>query len=104
MAYRVCSVRIDFEINHKGATNVKKKEHTYTTMNIQGKATEIYADHPVRVCCLEHVERELDDYADNYEIAPDMFKRDEVEAETLGRDCVVCGAEGSIVLLHVKGM
>lgn len=83
---------------------MKKKDHNYKTMKIQGKEAEVYADHPVRISCLEHVERELDDYADNYEIAPDMFKRDEVEAEGLGRECMVCGAEGTIVLLHVKGM
>lgn len=83
---------------------MKKTTHSYKTIQIQGNAAEVYADHPVRVCCLEHVERELDDYADNYEIAPDMFKREEVEAEGLGRECMVCGAEGTFVLLHVKGM
>lgn len=83
---------------------MKKTDHSYKTVKIQGKETEVYADHPVRVCCMEHLERELDDYVDKYEVAPDLFKRDEIEEENLERTCMVCGAEGTIALLRVKGM
>jgi len=73
-------------------------------ISIQGKEVKIYADHPIRVACLKHVERELDDYVDRYEVAPDTFKTDEVDDSTIEKKCMVCGAEGAIVLLHVKGM
>lgn len=83
---------------------MSKIEQPTKTMNIQGKETEVYADHPVRVTCMEHMERELDDYVDKYEVAPDMFRREEVEENDLTNKCMVCGAEGTIALLHVKGM
>lgn len=73
-------------------------------MLIQGKEQLIDTDLPVRVTCLEHVERELDDYVDNYQVAPDMYPLEEVEAEGISRQCDVCGEAGKIVLLHVKGM
>jgi CxxH/CxxC protein (TIGR04129 family) len=72
-------------------------------MRIQGKEMEIHSEHPVRVTCLEHVERELDDYVDKHEVAPDMFPRTDVDEPGLTDRCMVCGAEGQVVLLHVKG-
>ena len=83
---------------------MSKTEHTYQTIKIQSQETEVYADHPIRVTCMEHMERELDDYVDQYEVAPDMFRRQDVEENDLPNQCMVCGAEGTIVLLHVKGM
>ncbi len=74
-----------------------------TQLRIQGKEIEIYPEHQVRVTCLEHVEQELDDYVDKYEVAPDTFARGDVEDAGLTDKCMVCGAEGQIVLLHVKG-
>lgn len=62
------------------------------------------ADFPVRVSCAEHVERELDDYVDQYEAAPDTYPIKDVEDPELNKSCMVCGAEGSVVLLRVKGM
>ncbi|NGQ96112.1 CxxH/CxxC protein [Brevibacillus sp. SYP-B805] len=73
-------------------------------LRIQGKELPIYPEHPVRVVCLEHLERELDDYVDKYEVAPDTFALSEVDEPGLSHSCMVCGAEGKIVLLHVKGM
>lgn len=73
-------------------------------IRIQGKETEVYAEHPIRVACLEHVEREIDDYVDRYEVAPDTFKLEEIDDATVPKTCMVCGAEGKIALLHVKGM
>ncbi|MGD8190524.1 CxxH/CxxC protein [Brevibacillus ginsengisoli] len=83
---------------------MSKNEHTYKTVKIQGKETEIYAEHPIRVSCMEHMDRELDDYVDKYEVAPDMFRREDVEENELTHKCMVCDAEGTIALLHVKGM
>ncbi|HZG15706.1 MAG TPA: CxxH/CxxC protein [Candidatus Bathyarchaeia archaeon] len=74
-----------------------------TQLRIQGKDFEIYPEHGIRVVCLEHVEQELDEYVDKYEVAPDTFARGDVEDATLTDKCMVCGAEGKIVLLHVKG-
>lgn len=79
-------------------------QSSLNAVRIQGKEMEIYPEHPIRVACQEHVERELDDYVDKYEVAPDTFKREEVEAPGLTDRCMVCGAEGQVVLLHVKGM
>lgn len=73
-------------------------------IKIQGKEVEIYAEHPVRVVCMEHVEQEIDDYVNEYETAPDTFRLADVEDPELGDTCAVCGAKGAIVLLHVKGM
>ncbi|WP_139492468.1 CxxH/CxxC protein [Brevibacillus dissolubilis] len=76
------------------------------TIRIQGKETPIHAEHPVRISCMECIDRELDDYVNNYEAAPDTFKVDEVDTDEAGleKKCMVCGAEGNIALLHVKGM
>lgn len=74
-----------------------------TQLRIQGKEIDFYPEHPVRVTCLEHIEQELDDYVDKYEVAPDTFAFGDVEDASLTDRCMVCGAEGQIVLLHVKG-
>ncbi|WP_019120876.1 CxxH/CxxC protein [Brevibacillus massiliensis] len=74
------------------------------TIHIKGEKTEIYADFPVRVSCLEHLEREIDDYVNQYETAPDVFRRGDVDDPAAADTCMVCGAGGQAVLLRVKGM
>lgn len=79
------------------------QEMNQTHIRIQGKDVEIHPQHGIRVTCLEHVDQELDDYVDKYEVAPDTFARSDVEDAKLPDTCMVCGAKGQIVLLHVKG-
>lgn len=83
---------------------MKEAAQNEKIIRIQGKEVRVSNELPVRVACMEHVERELDDYVDHYEVAPDTFKAADVEDESVERKCQVCGAEGDIVLLHVKGM
>ncbi len=73
------------------------------TIRIAGVDTPVYADAPVRVACAEHIERELDDYVDKHEAAPDTYPIEQVDDPALDKCCSVCGAEGKIVLLRVKG-
>ncbi|UFJ40410.1 CxxH/CxxC protein [Brevibacillus humidisoli] len=79
-------------------------ETTEKTVVIQGKEMTIEDGYPVRVSCAEHVERELDDYVDQYEVAPDTYPIEQVENLDLEKTCMVCGAEGRVVLLRVKEM
>ncbi|UYZ15443.1 CxxH/CxxC protein [Brevibacillus sp. WF146] len=53
---------------------------------------------------MEHVDQEIDEYVDQFEAAPDTYRAEDVEDETLDKRCRVCGAEGKIALLRGKGM
>ncbi|GAA4724209.1 CxxH/CxxC protein [Brevibacillus fulvus] len=73
-------------------------------IQIEGKETAIHAEHPVEVVCLEHVEEAIDDYVNQYEVAPDTFPLEKVADPAVGHNCAVCGQPGAVVLLHVKGL
>lgn len=79
-------------------------EKTEKTVCIQGKDGVLEESYPVWVCCKEHLERLLDDYVDQYEVAPDTYPLEQVEDAELAKSCKVCGAVGQVVLLRVKGM
>jgi len=79
-------------------------EETKKTVRIQGEDLLLEDRCPVWVCCAEHLERALDDYVDQYEVAPDTYPLEQVEDPELAQSCKVCGAVGQVVLLRVKGM
>ncbi|MGE5702947.1 MAG: CxxH/CxxC protein [Clostridia bacterium] len=73
-------------------------------VQIQGKATAIQAEFPIVVSCMEHVEQAIDEYVDDYETAPDTFKRADVEDAEVAQVCATCGQPGEVVLLKEKGL
>jgi CxxH/CxxC protein (TIGR04129 family) len=79
-------------------------EKTEKTLRIAGQEVKLHPEHPLRFACMEHVEQEIDEYVDEYEAAPDTYRADEVEDDTIDKRCRACGAEGQIALLRVKGM
>ncbi len=79
-------------------------EKTEKTIRIEGKDVELHPEHPVRFTCLEHVDQEIDDYVNEFEAAPDTYRAQDVDDETLDKKCRVCGAEATIALLRTKGM
>lgn len=79
-------------------------ENNGKKLHIQGEEIEVYPDHPIRVSCMEHVEEEIDEFVDRYEVAPDTFKVEDIEDGEIEKKCMVCGAQGQVALLRVKGM
>jgi CxxH/CxxC protein (TIGR04129 family) len=77
-------------------------EKSEKTIRINGKEVELHPEHPVRYTCLEHVDQEIDEYVDEYEVAPDTYRAADVE--DADKQCRVCGAEAAIALLRTKGM
>ncbi|WP_051967861.1 CxxH/CxxC protein [Brevibacillus thermoruber] len=85
-------------------TRNTNEQPTAQTVRIAGKEVELHPEHPVRFACMEHVDQEIDEYVDQFEAAPDTYRAEDVEDETLDKRCRVCGAEGKIALLRGKGM
>jgi CxxH/CxxC protein (TIGR04129 family) len=79
-------------------------EKTPKTIRIGEREVEVHPEHPLRFACLEHVDQEIDEYVDEYEAAPDTYRAEEIEGEAIKKTCRVCGAEGQIALLRMKGM
>ncbi len=78
-------------------------ESNSKTVQIQGSAVEILGDFPVQVSCMEHFDQILDEYVDQYEVAPYTYKRSDVDEPGVPASCKKCGAAGVVVLLKVKG-
>lgn len=75
-----------------------------TTIRIDGKEVELHPEYPVRFACMEHVEMEIDEYVNEFEVAPDTFRAASIEAEYVDKRCRECGARGDIALLREKGL
>ncbi|KNB72085.1 hypothetical protein ADS79_22030 [Brevibacillus reuszeri] len=71
---------------------------------IEGKEVELQEEFPVRFACMEHFDQELDEYVNDYEVAPDTYAAQAVEAEAVNKRCRACGEPGKIVLLREKGL
>ncbi|MGO0063885.1 CxxH/CxxC protein [Brevibacillus fluminis] len=83
---------------------MKHEDMKERTLRIQGKDVELQAGFPVVVSCMEDAEVAIDEYVDQYETAPDTFRRSDVEDETVPHVCGECGGAGEIVLLKEKGL
>ena len=71
---------------------------------IEGKAVELQEEFPVRFACMEHFDQELDEYVNDYEVAPDTYAAQVVEDEMVDKRCRACGEPGQIALLREKGL
>lgn len=79
-------------------------EQKLKTIRIEGKEVELHPEHPVRFACMEHFDMEIDEYVDEFEVAPDTYRAQSVEDETLDKRCRACGEPADIVLLREKGL
>lgn len=79
-------------------------ENRKNTVRIEGKEVELHPEHPVRFACMEHVDMEIDEFVDDFEVAPDTYRAQSVEDDTLDKRCRACGAPGEIALLREKGL
>jgi len=79
-------------------------EQMMKSIQIEGKVVELQEEFPVRFACMEHFDQELDEYVNDYEVAPDTYAAKAVEDETVDKRCRACGEPGQIVLLREKGL
>lgn len=74
------------------------------SVNIEGKDVALLAEFPVRFACMEHFDEELDDYVNDFEAAPDTYRADLIEDESMDKRCRACGSPAKIALLKEKGL
>ncbi|MDF2683734.1 MAG: hypothetical protein K0R47_4924 [Brevibacillus sp.] len=74
------------------------------SVKIEGKDVALLPEFPVRFACMEHFDEELDDYVNDFEAAPDTYRAELVEDESLDKRCRACGAQAKIALLKEKGL
>ncbi|MFP3391548.1 CxxH/CxxC protein [Brevibacillus sp. SIMBA_040] len=79
-------------------------EQMMKSIYIEGKEVELQEEFPVRFACMEHFDQELDEYVNDYEVAPDTYAAQAVEGDKVEKRCRVCGVPGQIALLREKGM
>lgn len=83
---------------------MKQEEAKERTIRIQGNEVQLQAGFPIVVTCMEDADVAIDEYVDQYETAPDTFRRADVEDDEVPTVCSECGAAGEIVLLKEKGL
>ncbi|QQE74422.1 CxxH/CxxC protein [Brevibacillus composti] len=74
------------------------------SIRIDGKEAELHQEHPVRFVCMEHLDTQIDEYVDEFEVAPDTYRAESIEGKQLDKRCRECGAPAEVALLHEKGM
>jgi len=79
-------------------------EQMMKSIYIEGKEVELQEEFPVRFACMEHFDLELDEYVNDYEVAPDTYAAQAVENEAVDKRCRACGEPGQIALLREKGL
>jgi len=79
-------------------------EQMMKSIHIEGNVVELQEEFPVRFACMEHFDQELDEYVNDYEVAPDTYVAQVIEDETVDKRCRACGEPGQIALLREKGL